>query len=142
MNKSLLIREAKSVYEWARRNGGDEDLFCWCAITSFELFRRFRRQKLRPTFYQVSDGGGSHCFVCCLGYIIDVTARQFTFEVQNIEVRKVNDRENYFWFWETDSGNPDLEVHSASSTKQIQRMLEEWPIEQNPFRVNFKKDWA
>jgi len=134
MNKSILIREAKSVYDWARRNGGDEDLSCWCAICSFELFKRFRRQKLRPTFYQVSDGYEGHCFVFCLGYIVDVTARQFIYELKNIEVRK--DNPDRYWFWETESFD-DIEVRKAHLIYQIKRLLRDWPIEQNPFERNF-----
>lgn len=139
MNKSLLVREAKSVYEWGRRNGGDEELSCWCAITAFELFRRFRRQKLNPTFFYVTDGYAGHCFVQCLGYIVDVTAKQFVYNLNNIEVRKTNP-DNY-WFWKTEDCE-EVKVNKSHSTRQIQKLLKDWPNCQNPFKVDFKKDWA
>lgn len=140
MNKNLLVREAKSVYDWARRiNKSDDELGCWCAICSYELFKRLRRQKLNPTFYKVDDDGFGHCFVDCMGYIVDVTARQFTPDVNFIEVRKTND--DGHWFWSRGEQN-FVNVETSKSTTRIKKILEGFPREQNPFRVNLKEDWA
>jgi len=137
--KTLLIREAESVYQWGQRNGGDKELSCWCAITSYELFKRFRRQRLNPTFYKVSDGWNLHCFVSCMGYIVDVTARQFTRAVKTIEVRKTNP--DFHWFWQTEE-NDFVDVYKAQTTAGIQKLLKKWPAHQNPFMVDFKRNRA
>ena len=138
--KAKLVKEAQSVYDWGRRNGGNKELSCWCAICSYELFKRFRRQGLNPTFYNVSEKNGwdGHCFVYCLGYIVDVTAAQFVKGLQPVEVRKTD---LGYWFWAKES-NRHVNVKKANSTARIRKLLIDWPKCQNPFRVDFKRDWA
>jgi hypothetical protein len=138
MTKNILVREAQSVYDWARRFNDDEELGCWCAICSYEVFKRLRRAKLNPTFVQVWDGNGydGHCFVECQGYIVDVTARQFIGNLRSVEVRYNNPG---YWFWVRNS-QINKSVHKANTTSQIQKLVKDWPSEQNPFK-NWKEYW-
>lgn len=141
--KSQIYQEAESVYDWALRCGADEDGAEWCAICSFELFKRFRRNNLDPLFYEVIDKSTdfAHCFIMCKGYIVDVTARQFMGSLNTINVISPPLISQLPWFWQTRRHHPDFIVHIANSTSQIKRIMKSWPTSQNPFK-NYLSCWA
>jgi hypothetical protein len=96
---TTLIKEANEVRKWAlHQKNAPVDLFGWCAICSFELFKTYKKKNLKPVFNIVeSPNNGDHCFITCCNYLIDVTATQFEVKdvVNIIEIDKVSKK----WFW-------------------------------------------
>ena len=81
-----------------------------------------------------SNRAGSHCFIKCNGWIVDVTSGQFDDYNKRVEVRK-NDNGN--WYWK--SNVRSMNVYTAHSVAQIKSLLEDWDDSQNPFAS--RKEW-
>jgi hypothetical protein len=108
-------------------------LGCWCAICSFHIYKKIKSKNRKVFFAMVNkEGEGSHCFVIFdKKKMVDVTATQFG-EKENIIIDEVeNLQRSKKWFW-----NKKL-MKKYKSVKAIKRALEEWPEDQNPFRVDF-----
>ena len=96
--RDLIYLEAEKIRRWAERaNNNDTNLVNWCALCSYLIFKKLKKYNLDPEFCSVSIGYGSHCFVYCQGYIVDVTATQFRVKTK-VVVRKNNGRHKlYYW---------------------------------------------
>lgn len=122
-----LNKQARKVREWAiQHEKAFNNLSGWCAICSFKIFEVLKSQKLDPEFCIVNKDYGSHCFVICKDYLIDVTATQFGVK-QEVFIKKLNQVKKR-WFW-------DLEdITRYKNKKDIMLELNKWPSDQDPFR--------
>jgi hypothetical protein len=122
-----LLEEAKEVREWAlKQEYSNSTLFGYCAICSFELFKRLRAKKLEPIFYLIeNDSYGDHCFVICDNFLIDVTATQFDINepINIIDINEVDDKK---WFWNY------KQAKQLKTVKQIKSEMVKWPSDQRP----------
>jgi len=123
-----IKRIARDVRLWAeglqgRQELWDDDLSCMCSIASYELFKRLRKVHLEPTacFADLQDYG--HAFIHCQGYIVDVTATQFTKKLPKVVVLPLKDI-NYktYDFW-----RPKIKVKSK---KRFLDEISDWPRDQ------------
>ena len=96
--RDFIYLEAEKVRKWAiRKNDYSYDLMNLCVTCSYMIFRVLDRYKLEPEFCNIFVGPGSHAFVYCQGYIIDVTATQFKVKTE-VVVRK-NEGKHRLYFW-------------------------------------------
>ena len=135
-----IKRIATNVRKWAeelqdQKLFWDNDLSGMCGIASYELFKRLRRAKLKPTMcfaYEIYHGG--HAFIQCQNLVVDVTATQFTTYTEvgkdgmltshklshkPIEIRKIKEASQAAEFWRTS-------VKAISKT-QILNEIKDWP---------------
>lgn len=124
----IIEREARKVRRWALDNGAPDDLYCWCAICSVELFKRLTARNLKVEFVMTHSGWEYHCFLLWNDYIVDVTASQFCNDKKMRIFEKEKGKGNWFW---------DMRPRYASiysDIKEIEHALNSWPDEQNPFK--------
>ena len=130
--RNRIKRIAKNVRKWAeelqnKNKFWDNHLSGMCGIASYELFKRLRRAKFKPTMC-FSRG---HAFVKCNGFIVDVTATQFckadvnksnTIGYNNcwksIEIRPIAKTFPNPWFWQS--------ILHTRSKKEIINEVKEW----------------
>jgi len=133
MNDQEVLDIARTVRSAAIRHpNACYDLSCWCAICSFHIFKKIRNIRKKVYFAMVAlPDGEAHCFVNYDNKIVDVTATQF----REREAVVIGDIESVFsskkWYWDKSL------MRKFSSIKSIQKALEEWPANQNPFYVDF-----
>lgn len=133
MNDSELLEIARTVRHKAQiHEDSSYDLCCWCAICSFHVFKKIKNRDKKVYFAVVSEEGeGAHCFVLYKKKMIDVTATQFN-EKEAIIIADFEDIQNSKrWFWDKNHMN------KFASVKSIEKELNDWPEEQNPFKVDF-----
>lgn len=127
--RDIFVREAQSVRDWALQHNAPFDLCCWCAICSYEIFKRLKQAHFSPVFVDVETGYGGHCYVKCAGYLIDVTAQQFNRRHPPvIVVRKPPSND---WYW-SEKTREDLVTRRAYTFEGIKSVLKTWPCEQKP----------
>jgi hypothetical protein len=130
--KETIVKEATEVREWAMKKSvwfdNDSDLCGWCAICSTAIFKRLYNKGLNPTFVEAyfSDlrNSEAHCFIICKGYLVDVTATQFSPSYDPVIVRKYDDSDGKKWFWK--------KQNEAKTIGAIRSMLKEWDDDQHP----------
>ena len=132
MNDNELLEIARTVRHAAIKHEDTSfDLYCWCAICSFQIFKKIRNKSERAYFAVVDTDNGSHCFVLYKNKMIDITATQFN-EKEAIIIADFSDiQRSKRWYWDKNH------MEKFASVKSIEKALEEWPEEQNPFKVNF-----
>jgi len=86
-NKNIIINVARAARRWiekyARENYFGEDLMCLCGIASGEIWKRLKSAGIKARIHEyVESHGGGHCFVEAEGYLIDITASQYTYGQQ------------------------------------------------------------
>ena len=117
--KELICIEAEKVRKWAiKANDGSDNLTNWCTICSYLIFKKLDKVGLEPEFCSINIGVGSHCFVYCQGYIVDVTATQFKVKT-DIVIRK-NQGKHKLYFWNLRS------AYRMRSLERIENHLESW----------------
>ena len=143
--RKTITKIAKQVRHWALdQEGSSDDLAYWCAICSAEIFKRLRREGLKPTFCEVNDGNDilgfwpseSHCFVLCNDYLVDVTATQFD-KPKSIYLFKANQPPEAEWFWQTET-DEHFQVLKSNSPQKLKKHLHDWPTEQNPYKMKLR----
>ena len=125
---------AKDTRKWAKNvaddYGSNDDLFCMCAITSFEIFSILAQNGFNPEFVH----NNSHCFVEVNGYVVDITARQFSHRFPNIIACKRNklpkSKLGHSSIWES--------RFRCTTPKEIKKSLKDWPYEQLPIPLRKK----
>lgn len=99
---------ASNTREWAEKyaaenyneNSGrhfQQDLNGMCAIASAELYKRLTRAKIPAVICE----NKKHCFVMCRGYVVDVTATQFSNQLSGsikVFVRKHSQVKHHFFY--------------------------------------------
>ena len=135
--KETIFKEARFVRDWALSKGAPKDLFCWCAICSYEIFKRLER--FNPVFYLISISKPflpreGHCYIRCAGYLIDVTARQFNKRNEPIVVSRKPPSNAWYWSEKNCSAidREYLSIKRAYSVEEIQDLLRTWPSDQRP----------
>lgn len=122
---------ARRVRKWAEKkieehDGFGADLDCFCAIGARELFRALCKEK---HFENVSicmnnDGISDHCFVMCDGYIVDITATQFSGNAAVVVKPRENVNLERHPYWNI--------TEECKSVRTFNKRLKEtgWPEEQ------------
>ena len=96
--KELIFIEAEKIRKWAiKANNGCDNLVNWCAICSYLIFKRLDKYNLNPVFCAIVTGPGSHCFIYCHNYIVDVTATQFGVKTEVVVRKNYGRHKLYFW---------------------------------------------
>lgn len=132
MNKKIrdqVIQQGLAVRKWAQDKAGnyEQDLCGWCAICSAELWKRLGKIGLSAEIFVTEVYGISHVFLMMDGYIVDVTASQFS-EFQRYEVVIIPEGEGKaYGFYE---GNKTFK--SAKDLKAYQ-FRTKWPRTQIVF---------
>jgi hypothetical protein len=104
------------------RHSSREELEGMCGISSYLLFKTFKRLGYKPTFcmnYQ-------HCFLMVNDNYIDLTLTQFNRRYPQISIR----RKPYKYHSIEDS---------AKTEREIKMLFEPWPDTQNPFKQRLPK---
>jgi hypothetical protein len=100
--ETTIKRIARRVRRWAERNHeqcclSDESLSCMCAIASVRLFQQLRAAGLEDARVCCATEPDYHAFVKCGGYVIDVTATQFSCEYTAVEIRPIEEAKDDIW---------------------------------------------
>lgn len=140
MSKKDLIQVAKEVRKWAFNSFGEDapdDLNCFCAICSFEIFRRLKSSGHKPIFHQINcpSGSESHCIVECEGYSIDVTATQFNDYHSAVNVFPKSQTmlgQIYCWYWDLKHS-----VFKGKTRKDIAKIMSVW--EESQIHPSFQR---
>lgn len=137
----LIRKLANEVRKWAEHiqkttddeYGYDEDLCGLCAIASARLHFRLKQHNIESTIIH----GWAHVFLVIEGVVVDVTATQFAWTVEDITGRPVPKILIINWAdIDVDENNtgPWSQLHEFPTIKQLidcQRKTG-WPMEQTP----------
>ena len=93
-----------------------------CGISSYLLFKTFKRLGYRPTFCM----NNRHCFLKINDYYIDLTLKQFGYRYPYVSIRKTP-----FKIQEVSE--------IAKTDKKIKRLFKQWDNTQNPFKQRLPK---
>lgn len=128
-NKELIGIEAEKVRKWALKLIGDNNnnLMGWCLTCSYLIFKRLSKFGLKPQICSICRGPGSHAFIYCDGYIVDVTATQFKVK-EKIIIRK-NEGKHKLYFWDLRNAN------ICSDIKKLDDHLKMWHYSCRPKEV-------
>lgn len=93
-------RVRSSVCDWAHRHPQNNNAFSardlagCCAIASYALCKALSAKGFKPEFVcGVESSWGSHCWVECKNYIVDITATQFGIKTP-VHIVKIKNGEN------------------------------------------------
>jgi hypothetical protein len=90
-------KEVRKFIKWyakrdGNRIGNSRDLEGWCAIASSFLVKKLKERKIKAEFVKGSFKHGSHCWIECENYIIDLTATQFSSITKKVFITLKNDK--------------------------------------------------
>lgn len=131
--KALIEVEAHKIRNWAVNANYSydcENLEGWCATCSYLIFKKLDKLGLQPEFCTVSFWGGSHAFVYCHGFIVDVTSTQFNRMRKKVVIMK-NDGIHKKAFWNL------AFAERFRTIEAVEEHLKLWSPECNP-RTKFR----
>jgi hypothetical protein len=132
MRKVETIKQiARRVRRWAVRNRRKyytgPDLSCMCAITSAYIFQLLRDAGFSDAKVCVTEVKG-HAFVHCAGYLVDVTATQFSKRYKAVEVKPIKVATDGIW-------KVEVELETLEAMRDY---FEAWPEDQQPLERNLQ----
>jgi hypothetical protein len=129
--KALIEIEAQKIRTWAvKANNGSKNMTNWCVTCSYLIFKKLSKLNLEPEFCTVSFWGGSHAFIYCHGFIVDVTSTQFDRMRKKVVVME-NDGIHKKAFWNL------AFAERFKTIEAVEEHLKLWSPECNP-RTKFR----
>lgn len=141
MSLEALLRQKRAAYNRTHRKlsgpsvplGIEPDLSGFCAVGASMLFNKFRTLNERVELVQ--NKSETHCYLLINGYlIVDVTSSQFGKARKDLMIFNAID---------ADWTNKILQAYYTKgrvvkSVDALQKLLMEWPLEQQPNRFNIE----
>lgn len=139
--KALIEVEAQKIRTWADKANSNyycgmyENLEGWCTTCAYLIFKKLSKIGLEPEFCTVNFGYGSHAFVYCHGFIVDVTSTQFDrMRKEVVVMRNFGTHKKNFWNLEN--------ALRLKSIEAVEKHLNEWSNECNPRKKFRVMNWS
>lgn len=137
--KPEVLKIARRTRRWAMRNR--EKFDCWsdlgglCAIASSKLFQNLEAAGIPAKLkLALEEDGCAHVYVEVDGYIVDITATQFSSAHAAVQVVPPQSPLRKAWWWDGKKAFKSVKALVAHQVKTG------WPAEQIPTRTGVSVD--